>query len=1244
MRLVVDLQGAQGSNRMRGIGRYALLFAQALVRNRGGHEVLIALNGMFPETIAPIRSTFHGLLPQNNIRVWDAVSPVAAREAKNEWRLRASSIVREGFLAALKPDIVHISSLFEGFVDNVVTGVDGRESGFPTSVSLFDLIPHIHAEHYLAEPAMRRWYAGKLEELRRADLCLAISESSRLEGIDHLGLSATNTINVSCDADPMFRRVSLTSQERSDLIGKFGLKREFVMYTGGIDFRKNVEGLIRAFGALPSSLRARYQLVIVCAIDPATRHRLESLARAHGFGKDELVLTGYVPDADLLALYNCCALFVFPSWHEGFGLPLLEAMRCGAPVIGARASSLVEILDFDAALFEPRSDEAMSQAMAAALANETLRAQLIENGGRRSKAFSWDKTAQQALSAMEALHVQRAALRVAPTSLNFPKRRLAYVSPLPPLRTGIADYSAELLPELNRHYEVEVISDQNEVSDSWIKENLRIRPVDWFRKHSHLFDRVLYHFGNSEFHQHMFDLLEEIPGVVVLHDFYLSGVIAHRGMLGDRPGYWLRELYHSHGYLAAVARASTQDCAEVIWEYPCNLRVLASALGTIAHSNYSVALARRWYNQSPERWAVVPLLRVADRGGDRVAARHALGLKEDSILVCSFGLLGPTKLNHRLIEAWSQSSLALDPRCRLVFVGQNESGAYGASLVKALATCGGRDRVSIAGWSEKETFKTYLAAADIAVQLRARSRGETSAAVLDCMNHGIATIVNANGSQAELSPDAVYLLRDDFSNEELATALDKLRDDAILRNSMGSAARRIIQERHDPARCARKYFEAVEKFYAEAPTTPLRLARAIAALDQTAPSDGELVSLGRSIARSFPSEQPQLLVDVSELVKRDGRSGIQRAVRKILEEWLLRPPSGYRVEPVYAELGQGYRYARRFTMEFLGCAPALSDEPIDFAYGDVFVGLDLQPQVVPEHRRTYQEMRRCGVRVVFLVYDLLCMSHPECFYPGATEGFSRWLTVVAESSAAICISKSVADELGDWVDKHASESRAELGIEWFHLGADFVSPAPRDAPPVEAFASSNHDSAKTFLMVGTIEPRKRHAQVLDAFDELWRDTQLPVRLLIVGKEGWLMEPFIARLRKHPELGRRLQWWHDCSDEELQVAYASSTCLIAASLGEGFGLPIVEAAQRGLPVIARDLPVFRELAEDKVYYFAAEDGYGLSLTIKDWINARALGLVPSCAGIRVLSWRESAARLAELCTTKVVALARAGASC
>jgi glycosyltransferase involved in cell wall biosynthesis len=962
MRIVIDLQGAQSTgSRHRGIGRYTLSLAQAIARNRGGHEVLIALNGLFPDTIGPIRQAFAGLLPPENLRVWQAPGPVSNSDAGNQWRRKTAELLREAFLASLRPDMVLVSSLFEGLGDDAVSSVGLLNRAVPTAVVLYDLIPLIRRRPYLDNPEVESWYESKLDHLRRADLLLAISESSRQEGIRHLGFSPDACVSISTAADPHFRQLAIGPAPAREVLARYGLAREFLMYTGGIDHRKNIEGLIRAYARLSKSLRAGHQLAIICSVQPHHRADLEKLARDHKLGGDELVLTGFVPDEDLVALYNLCKAFVFPSWHEGFGLPALEAMCCGRAVVAANTSSLPEVVGLGEALFDPHDESDIAARLAQVLGDDSFRARLERHGKDQARLFSWDASARRAVAAAEQWHAARVPPALAAlTPARRPK--LAYVAPLPPARSGIADYSAELLPELARHYDIDVIAPQAELSDPWIKANCTLRGVDWFAAHAQRYERVLYHFGNSHFHQHMFGLLEQVPGVVVLHDFFLSGAAAHMEITGYQPGFWVASLYHSHGYGAVQQRFHAADPAEVVWRYPCSLEVLNGALGLIVHSANSRRLLDEWYGAADSLpLSVIPHLRLPEFGPGRAQARRALGVGEDRFLVCSFGLLGPTKLNQRLLDAWFGSSLAADPRCVLVFVGENERGDYGAALSAAIRRNGAGDRIHITGWTDMDTFRHYLAAADAAVQLRTLSRGETSGTVLDCMNYGLPTIVNANGSIADLDEDCVVKLPDEFSDEALVVALESLARDLPRRQQLGARAREFIATRHAPRACADLYAHAIEAAYRTAPM----VAPAMARVEPAPAEQGAWIELALALAQSIvpPLACRQYLVDVSRC---DANAPIELGAHGNLPDLLLHPPAGARIEPVYLDAEGVYRYARRFTLRLMDCPEeALEDDRAEFRAGDLMLA---SPRPADEAQLArYRRLRDAGVQLEYCV-------------------------------------------------------------------------------------------------------------------------------------------------------------------------------------------------------------------------------------------------------------------------------------
>lgn len=183
-----------------------------------------------------------------------------------------------------------------------------------------------------------------------------------------------------------------------------------------------------------------------------------------------------------------------------------------------------------------------------------------------------------------------------------------------------------------------------------------------------------------------------------------------------------------------------------------------------------------------------------------------------------------------------------------------------------------------------------------------------------------------------------------------------------------------------------------------------------------------------------------------------------------------------------------------------------------------------------------------------------------------------WLKAIAQFDGVTCISRAVADEFRNWLQENAPEHSDRLAIKWFHLGADTDNSVPTTGRPADADQKlALLAQAPSFLAVGTIEPRKGHRQTLAAFDQLWAKGE-QANLVFVGKLGWMMDDFAKHLRRHPQYGKRLFWLESISGEHLDEIYAACTVLIAPSEGEGFGLPIVEAARHGLPVLARDIPV------------------------------------------------------------------------
>ena len=343
------------------------------------------------------------MLPENHILKFSIPSPVAESIGRsNKWRVRTAELLREAFITSLNPDIMYITSLFEGWFDNAVTSIGSFKTVGKTAVTHYDLIPFFNQQIYLPSHQAKDYYFRKIEFLKNADILLAISEYARQECIDALYLEPERIVNISTAANPVFRSIQFNDQEAQSLYKRYGIRRPFILYTGGFDPRKNLSRLFEAFSLLPSHIRNQYQLLLAGKALQDAQYWLRAYAKKFGI-MDQVLITDYVPDEDLAGLYNRCALFVFPSLHEGFGLPALEAMACGAPVIGSNTTSIPEVVGYQDALFDPTDSKSIAQKMFQVLSDEGMQKFLREHGLKQSKNFSWQISAHRAWEAFESV-------------------------------------------------------------------------------------------------------------------------------------------------------------------------------------------------------------------------------------------------------------------------------------------------------------------------------------------------------------------------------------------------------------------------------------------------------------------------------------------------------------------------------------------------------------------------------------------------------------------------------------------------------------------------------------------------------------------------------------------------------------------------------------------------------------------------------------------------------------------------
>ena len=285
--------------------------------------------------------------------------------------------------------------------------------------------------------------------------------------------------------------------------------------------------------------------------------------------------------------------------------------------------------------------------------------------------------------------------------------------------------------------------------------------------------------------------------------------------------------------------------------------------------------------------------------------------------------------------------------------------------------------------------------------------------------------------------------------------------------------------------------------------------------------------------------------------------------------------------------------------------------------------LDSSWQRYTEFYPVFEQARRVHVPVITAVYDLLPITLPPgCFAEGGGEWFERWFRNAIDSSdGLLCISRATANEVIAYVEKYCPQKSA-LKVGYWHLGSDL------DECDFKNNVSDRVNKVKQkpyLLVVGTIEPRKSHALILEAMELLW-EQGVELNLCIAGKEWWMVEKLMERMRLHPELGKHFFFIEKPSDSEIAALYKDASGLIFLSIGEGFGLPLVEAAHYGVPIICSDIPVFREIAGEYATYIKPDAPQRVSQEILKWWALKESGKLPDTKNMPRLTWEESAEQL------------------
>ena len=275
-----------------------------------------------------------------------------------------------------------------------------------------------------------------------------------------------------------------------------------------------------------------------------------------------------------------------------------------------------------------------------------------------------------------------------------------------------------------------------------------------------------------------------------------------------------------------------------------------------------------------------------------------------------------------------------------------------------------------------------------------------------------------------------------------------------------------------------------------------------------------------------------------------------------------------------------------------------------------------------------EQLKREGVGIVSVIYDLIPLTHPQFYDTRLVQIFNEWFDWITRTADGyIAISATVRDQVREELLRRVGPQQVKtLWFDYFHLGSELD--LSDDASVVEPrLVRLFEGQDPVFLMVSTIEPRKNHDYLIDAFERAWAMGS-NARLCIAGRIGWKCDALVDRVRQHPELNKRLFMFNSLTDKSLEHAYSQATALVFPSYVEGFGLPLVEAMQRGLPAMGSDIPVFREIGGEFMAYFDLADPQSLADLVACMESTGKFPAARQVSEWRWLGWREASAQLVE----------------
>jgi len=382
MKILIDASGIV--NETTGVGQYSLQLLNALSEIDTKNEYHICLQ----KKLNVNHPIFNLKNKQNFFFIRDDVSVIGPKKQFYYYKLFRKNRIEFDLLHSLNSELPFFNS-----IKSVVTFHDLKYIKYPYFLNKFSKIKSKYLKYTMIKGA------------EKANKIIAVSQSTKKDIIHLLGIEEGKiaVIHEASNLGVYYRKND--DVLNGDILKKYSIQKPYFLYVGEKRPHKNLEGLIKAFAIFKEKYDSRNSFLVLTGKKYSTYH--EYITTAENLGvKDRLIFTGFIPEEHLKAIYSEAEILLLLSFYEGFGIPILEAMECGIPVITSNISSMPEVAGEAALLVDPNNIQEIAEAMNNIVSSKTLRKQLIESGLKRVKQFSWERTARQTLKVYNEIYKQ----------------------------------------------------------------------------------------------------------------------------------------------------------------------------------------------------------------------------------------------------------------------------------------------------------------------------------------------------------------------------------------------------------------------------------------------------------------------------------------------------------------------------------------------------------------------------------------------------------------------------------------------------------------------------------------------------------------------------------------------------------------------------------------------------------------------------------------------------------------------